>query len=46
MKISFTSIYQDLNIGWSNDNSVFGKVKLVCDDGSFNIKNFEVYLMQ
>ena len=39
-------IYQDLNIGWSNDNSVFGKVKLVCDDGSFNIKNFEVYLMQ
>ena len=39
-------IYQDLNIGWSNDDSVFGKVKLVCDDGSFNIKNFEVYLMQ
>ena len=39
-------IYQDLNIGWSNDNSVFGKVKLVYGDGSFNIKNFEVYLMQ
>ena len=40
------SIFKDLNIGWSFDNSVFGNVKLVFDEGSFNIKNFEVYLMQ
>ena len=40
------SIDKDLKNGWSFDNSVFGNVKLVSDDGSFNIKNFEVYLMQ
>ena len=38
---------KDLNEGWSMDNSVFGDVKLVSDgDGSFNVKNLEVYIMQ
>ena len=29
------------------DNSVFGNIKLVSEgDGSFNVKNLEVFLMQ
>ena len=41
------SIYNDLNEGWSMENSVFGNDKLVSEgDGSFNIKNLEVFLLQ
>lgn len=41
------SIDKDLNDGWSMDNSVFGNIKLVSEgDGSFNVKNLEVFLIQ